>query len=271
MTPEDARQLDEIVRIVREVLGDGVVGVYLHGTTGADALRPTSDLDVLVVIDEPTTEAERRALVLGLAEVSGSPEPRGRWRPVELTVVRQSMVNPWRYPPERELQFGQWDRKRYLAGFVPAPEPDPDLAVLVSAALAADRPLLGPPAAAILAPVPAPHLRRSVVAGVPGLMAALEGDTRNVLLTLARIWFTLATGEIRAKDAAASWALEHLDDLAPADRVATGAVLTLARQQYLAGTHGETTWAQDQPAAEAAARAMVEAIDRLAAGVTPGG
>ena len=38
-----------------------------------------------------------------------------------------------------------------------------------------------------------------------------EGDDiRNGLLTLARIWSTLATGEIRSKDEAAGWALAHL-------------------------------------------------------------
>ena len=33
-----------------------------------------------------------------------------------------------------------------------------------------------------------------------------------MLLTLARIWCTLASGEIRAKDAAAAWALERLSE-----------------------------------------------------------
>jgi streptomycin 3"-adenylyltransferase len=40
-----------------------------------------------------------------------------------------------------------------------------------------------------------------------------EGDdTRNGLLTLARIWTTLATGEIRPKDEAADWALARLPE-----------------------------------------------------------
>jgi streptomycin 3"-adenylyltransferase len=39
-----------------------------------------------------------------------------------------------------------------------------------------------------------------------------EGDTRNGLLTLARIWTTLATGEIRSKDEAANWALARLPE-----------------------------------------------------------
>lgn len=45
---------------------------------------------------------------------------------------------------------------------------------------------------------------------MPDLLAELDTDTRNVLLTLARIWTTLATGEIRSKDAAADWALARL-------------------------------------------------------------
>jgi predicted nucleotidyltransferase len=201
----DIEQLDEVVRIVGDVLGANIVGIYLHGSTATGRTRPTSDLDVLAVVSEPTSEAERRALVTRIPEFSGSPEPKVRWRPVELTVVRQSAVNPWRYPPERELQYGQWDRERYLAGFVPGPEPDPDLAVLITAALRANRPLLGPPATMILAPVPLADLRQAVMAGVPGLVADLESDTRNVLLTLARIWLTVATGDIASKDQAAAW------------------------------------------------------------------
>ena len=45
---------------------------------------------------------------------------------------------------------------------------------------------------------------------VDTLLADLDTDTRNVVLTLARIWITVATGEIHAKDAAADWALDRL-------------------------------------------------------------
>ncbi len=250
----DEEQIAAVVGIVRDVLGDNVLGIYLHGSTGTGRTRPTSDLDILVVIRDPTTVDQRRALVTRIPAVSGSPEPRGRWRPVELNVVRQAAVNPWRYPPERELQYGQWDRARYLAGFVPGPEPEPDLAVLITAALAADRAVVGPSPAALLAPVPPQDLRRSVVAGVPGLLADLEPDTRNVLLTLARIWFTVATGEIRSKDEAATWAIERGS---PEVRE----VLALARSQYESGTHGDPEWARRLPAVRAAAQSMVDEID----------
>ncbi|MFJ5999055.1 aminoglycoside adenylyltransferase domain-containing protein [Streptomyces sp. NPDC092370] len=40
------------------------------------------------------------------------------------------------------------------------------------------------------------------MAGIPGLLEDLDGDTRDVLLTFARIRTTLATGRIKPKDAA---------------------------------------------------------------------
>ncbi|MCI0582291.1 MAG: nucleotidyltransferase domain-containing protein, partial [Chloroflexi bacterium] len=35
--------------ILREVIGDAVLGVYLHGSAVMGGLRPTSDVDVLAV------------------------------------------------------------------------------------------------------------------------------------------------------------------------------------------------------------------------------
>lgn len=55
--------------------------------------------------------------------------------------------------------------------------------------------------------MPAAGLRWAIVAGVPELLGEPATDTRDVLLTLARGRHTLATGEIRSKDAVAEWAV----------------------------------------------------------------
>lgn len=46
--------------------------------------------------------------------------------------------------------------------------------------------------------------------GLPELLGDLVGDERNVLLTLARMWRTAATGAFVPKDAAAAWAAARL-------------------------------------------------------------
>ncbi|MFF0448778.1 aminoglycoside adenylyltransferase family protein [Streptomyces sp. NPDC004609] len=226
-------QTEDVVHVVREVLGTDVVGMYLHGSAVSGGLRPHSDIDVFAVVRRRTTVRERRALVEELMEFSGERARRGPARPVELTIVVQSEVSPWRYPPNCEFQYGEWLRDAYESGGTPSPAPSPDLAPLITMVLSADAPLTGPPPGEILAPVPHEDLLRAIVAGVPELLAELETDTRNVLLTLARIWTTLATGALVSKDAAADWALERL----PA---AHRPVLAHARAVYLG--EDEESW-----------------------------
>jgi streptomycin 3"-adenylyltransferase len=251
----------EVVDIVRTVLGDGtLVGAYLHGSAILGGLRGTSDVDVLAVIDRATTQVERRDIVDRLLDISGRRARRGPARPIEVTVVQAAAIKPWRFPPTAELQYGEWLRDDYERGFVPAPEPMADLAVIVTMALrggaTGTAALVGPPAADLLDPVPADDLRRSIRAGVPGLLAEAESDTRNVLLTLARIWCTLETGDIRTKDAAAAWAADRMpiEHREPIDR---------ARRMYLDGVD-EDHWGGRWPAAEAAARWLAGACQTFA-------
>ncbi|MBV2363188.1 aminoglycoside adenylyltransferase family protein [Streptomonospora nanhaiensis] len=252
-------QAQETVAVLRRVLGPALAGAYLHGSAVLEGLGPHSDVDVFAVVHRPTTHRERRALVAGLLPISGAPA-----RPVELTVVAAADMRPWRYPPRREFQYGEWLRADYERGHVPEPRPDPDLAPLVALVLRGDRPLYGPPPADLLDPVPDPDLRRAVAAGVPGLLAELEEDTRNAVLTLARVWTTLATGEIRSKDAAAAWALERL----PAEH---RPVLARARAVYR-GEHPED-WSDLRPALRAHAEHVAGVIAALAPGAAdrPGG
>ncbi|CAL9666379.1 Streptomycin 3''-adenylyltransferase [Streptomyces sp. enrichment culture] len=244
-------RIQEIVGLVGGVLGPDAIGTCLHGSSVLGGLRPASDVDVLVVSGRRMDERERRALLGGLLGISGS---RNEARPVELTVVVQSEVRPWRYPPTGDFLYGEWLRAEYEAGKVPRPEPMPDLALLVTMALAGDHPLTGPRPAQLLDPVPHADLVRASVAGIPGLLDDLDGDTRNVLLTFARIWTTLATGRIRSKDAAADWALARLP---PEHRP----VLEHARRLYLDCHYCEESWSE-------ALRAQVRPhVDHVLAGI----
>lgn len=249
-------EAQDVVRLVRRVLGPGVVGAYLHGSAVLGGMRPHSDIDVFVVLRRPTTAEERRTLVgelLGISGVGARPVPA---RPVELTLVVQDEVRPWRYPPRCEFQYGEWLRDAYEHGEVPAPEPSPDLAPLITMVLLGNTALFGPPPGEVLDPVPHEDVERAIVAGVPELLADLEHDTRNVVLTFARIWTTLATGVIRSKDAAAAWALEQL----PAEH---RPVLARARAVYLG--EEEERWEDLLPRLRPHAAYVTGVIEELAA------
>jgi predicted nucleotidyltransferase len=248
-------QVADVVDAVADVLGPDVLGVYLYGSAVAGGLQHRSDLDVLVVVDREPDPDVRAALVSALLPVGRRAGRRAEDRSVELTVVVRSDLVPWRYPPRQAFQYGEWERAEYLAGYVPAPRPEPDLAVLLSIAVPHGVALAGPPIGALLAPVPAADLRRAMVDLIPRLDGELETDTANVILTMARVWATLETGEILPKDEAASWALDRAPSTART-------VLVRARAVYL-GEAGDD-WDDLADEVRAAADALLAAIQAAA-------
>ncbi|MBA2545344.1 MAG: DUF4111 domain-containing protein [Solirubrobacterales bacterium] len=253
---EDQKQLDRVERLVSGVLGPDAVGAYLFGSSVLGGLQPESDLDVLVVSKRQTTRHEKQRLVDRLLSISGRRTPHGRWRRVELTIVVESEIKPWRYPPRFDFQYGDWLRNEFENGDLSpwATTTNPDLSALITMVLLANMPVLGPPPGEIFESVPHADLVRAIVGDIDMLLADLDDDTRNVILTLARIWSTVATGAIRSKDSAADWALERLPE-------EHREPLARARAIYLG--NGDECWGDMQPRVRAHANHVVAEIKRL--------
>ena len=200
-----------MIELIDGTLAPSLLGAYLYGSAVDGGLRTDSDLDLLAVVERRLTDAERRAIVDGLLPLSGRATRPAAWRPVDLTLLVRDDVRPWRYPPRFELQYGEWLRPEFLSGDLePWPPKNPDVAVLVTMALERGEAVIGPPARDLLDAVPHEDVLRAMADGLPSLLDDLEDDTRNVLLTLARMWMTATTGGVRPKDVAADWAASRL-------------------------------------------------------------
>lgn len=224
----DQQQIDRALALVRAVLDSDLLAAYLFGSAVFGSLRPESDLDLLVVSKRGMTRAEKQRLVQGLLAVSGRQTLHGMWRRIELTIVVEGDIKPWCYPPSFDFQYGDWLRSEFEGGNVePWPTTvDPDLAILITMVMLANTSLLGPLPADTFDPVPNGDLLSAMTGDIDRLRGDIESDTRNVILTLARIWSTVATGVIRSKDAAADWVLDRLP-------VAHRPVLARAREIYM--------------------------------------
>jgi len=254
-------QVDRVVALVRDVLGPDLVGAYLHGSSVLGGPGPRSDIDVLVVSRRPTTRAERRRLIDAMLELSIHPRRPEVGRSLELTIAVHSDIRPWRFPPRRDFQYGDWWRTEFEAGELEPwqSQDDPDLAILITIALMGDAPLAGPPPADVFDPVPPADLEQAMLHSIDDFFAKFDTDTANTLLVLARVWMTLATGEIRRKDAAADWALARLpEEHRPS--------LARARAIFLGEDDG--VWGEALVEARACAEAMVGEIERARAGGT---
>jgi streptomycin 3"-adenylyltransferase len=256
-----AEQTRAVVEVVSGILGDSLLGLYRYGSAEAGGLRPQSDLDLLGVLARRTTPDERRRLIDGLGPTSRRGHRPEGWRPVELTLLVRDEVVPWRWPPRFDVQYGEWLRAAFDAGeLAPWPATNPDVAMLVTMVLQQSRPFLGPPASEVLDPVPSADLRRAIRDEVGPLLADLEDDTRNVLLTMARMWVTVATGAMVAKDAAAVWAAARLPD-------AEASVLRRAGGAYRAG--GDEGWGSHMGSARETAHRLADLVYREVDAVHP--
>jgi hypothetical protein len=124
-------------------------------------------------------------------------------------------------------QFSTWSTSRASAGWGVGS---------ASSAKATNRqkpPVHLRPPGEIFEPIPRDDYVTALVHGIDELIEEIETDTFNVVLTLARIWCGIVTGEVRSKDAAADWVLQRL----PSEH---RAALAEARALYLGDQEEES-------------------------------
>nr|WP_260885581.1 aminoglycoside adenylyltransferase family protein [Shewanella algae] len=216
----------QVQAFVEDILGESIIGIYLFGSAVVSGLRDDSDVDILVAVNEPLTLKQRKDLITQLMAVSGVVGNTQFIRPVELTIIAVSDVVPWHFPPQAEFVYGEWLRKELETGNVLSPVVDPDLAIVLKQVVDNSFPLYGKKATELFEPVPIADIHKAIRESLPTLLSEKEGDERNVVLTLSRMWLTAATGNIASKDVAAEWAEQQL----PPNH---SALLKYARNGYL--------------------------------------
>ncbi|WP_223168289.1 aminoglycoside adenylyltransferase domain-containing protein [Legionella israelensis] len=205
------QQIQQCFDLIKAILNNDLLGVYLFGSSIAGGLQKYSDIDLLVISNRSTTHDEKAKFVKNLLEISGI-YMKGERFPIEMTIIEKSQVSPWHYPPIFDFQYGEWLRSQFNDGII---EPwgsneMPDLAIMITQVLLASKTLYGANPHEILCKVPYTDYMLATLDALPSLMADIDTDTRNVLLTLARIWRTVETDTISSKPAAASWSIKQL-------------------------------------------------------------
>ncbi|EGT3573665.1 DUF4111 domain-containing protein [Citrobacter amalonaticus] len=234
-------QLEKVKAIIERILEEDLLAIHLYGSAVEGGLKPHSDIDLLVTTRVPLTTAKREALMQELLSVSAWPGTSTLWRALEVTVVVHADVVPWRFPPRREMQFGEWLREDIQAGKYEPAQQDSDLAILLTQARNASIALTGERADSLFEPVPQSDIRETFRQTLMLWQDSwdLQGDERNIMLTLARIWYSVATGGFTAKDRAADWLMPYLPD-------EHASLLATARLDYLGQV--SVDWAKIMPA-----------------------
>nr|WP_273793385.1 aminoglycoside adenylyltransferase domain-containing protein [Brucella anthropi] len=212
--------------VLRDCLGQSLQAAYLHGSAVNGGLRPDSDVDLLVICNQPLTPETGARLIDKLMRISGRhPAKPGTPRCLEVMIFLTQDLAALSYPAWCAFIYGEWLRNEFETGTVPQPHTDPEYTLVLAQAGQEAISLLGPERAQLLPPVSRDEVRRAIADALPGLLGNIQGDERNVLLTLARMWYTLETGKFTPKDAAADWA-------SPLVSSETAAALALGQAAY---------------------------------------
>ena len=224
-TPQLHQQITQVLWMTSELFGNQILGTYLYGSATLGSLRPDSDIDILIITNKELSTDVREALTKQLMNISGRGHNCEK-RPLEITVINQNDMIPWQFPPKCEYMYGEWLRSEMETGKIPQAHYDPDVAILLWQARKYSNVLKGVDAKKLIPCISIEDIRKAIQYSLPGLIASLKGDERNVLLTLSRMWFTLEIGEICTKDIAAEWVYSKLPkDMSP--------LLEIAKEAYL--------------------------------------
>jgi len=194
---------------IRAALEANLVGMYVRGSLAAGGFRPeTSDLDLLVVTEEPVGEMEFASLAALHEELRKSADPWGRR--IEIAYIDRPGLRRWeagrRYPTLGQGEVLAWAEHRsnwVLERWVLRER---------------GTTLLGPNPQTLVDPISS-HDLRSAARDRLRDWADWAKDPANpdwrlgpahkayVVETMCRARYTLARGELPSKEAAVAWAL----------------------------------------------------------------
>src|SRR5215472_6349812 len=110
---EIADLLSDIVTECTGLLGDGLVGIYLHGSLAMGSFNPSlSDVDFLVVTKNKLTPEKRKELAQAMIRLS----PHAPRKGLEMSVITQGELLDFKHPTPYEFHFSTDWIERYQDG-----------------------------------------------------------------------------------------------------------------------------------------------------------
>lgn len=196
-------QIQTFCQQASAVLGGNLVGIYLHGSLAMGCFNPArSDIDVLVVTQQPLSVEIKRQIIEQLLQISNAPCP------IEISFLILTEIHPfehpllfdlhysetWREQKKREIRDGTWqhwneERRR-----------DPDLAAHLTVTGYRGVTLYGKSPSEILPHVPGEEYARSILGDYRDAREGRLSNPMYFVLNGCRVAAYLSKGYVYSKD-----------------------------------------------------------------------
>lgn len=199
------------VQMSKEVLGENLVGIYLHGSAAMGCFHPQkSDLDLLVVVKGDISDAQKMRFMNEVVVLNEKAPAKG----LELSILKREFCKPFVYPTPFELHFSiahlQWFLKNPEDYIEKMKGTDKDLAAHIVITQHYGKVLYGDAIATVFGKVDKKEYIDSIWSDVEGARDDILSNPMYVTLNLCRVLAYLREDLILSKKSGGEWAIHAL-------------------------------------------------------------
>lgn len=203
--------LSEIKSVSSNIIGDDLVGVYIHGSYAFGCYNPhKSDIDYLVVVNSPMTEEKKLEYLTAVLRINEAATKKG----IEMSVVLRRHCENFTYPTPFELHFSNSHLRRISEDIVSYCREmngvDRDLAAHFTVTRAVGIKLCGEPIQSVFSPVPHEAYLDSIASDVENAASDIFENPVYVILNLCRVAAYVNDGAVISKADGGMWGLRNL-------------------------------------------------------------
>ena len=202
--------LDSFVQKSRTILGDNLVGIYLHGSAAMGCFHSQkSDIDLLVVVKKEILKEQKRRYMDMVVRLHKQAPEKG----IEFSIIRERACNPFVYPTPFELHFSV----AHLNWYQTNPEDymekmrgtDKDLAAHCTIIYHRGKTLYGKEIREVFGEVGKENYFDSIWQDIKNAKEEIEENTMYLVLNLCRVLAFKKDNLILSKKEGGEWGLEH--------------------------------------------------------------
>lgn len=208
---EYSNLIDDFVLQNQNILGENLVGIYLHGSAVMGCFNSQkSDLDFIIVIRDPVSNAAKRAYMDMVVELNRQAPAKG----IELSIVRENVCSPFVYPTPFELHFSiahlnwyQTDPDDYVKKMHGT---DNDLAAHFTIIYHRGRALYGKAIRDVFTEVSREYYFDSIWSDIENAQDEITENPTYIILNLCRVLAYSKENRILSKLEGGKWGLENV-------------------------------------------------------------
>lgn len=203
--------LENFVRQSKNILGDNLTGIYLHGSAVMGCFNSKkSDIDLLIVVNDDISNEIKMQYMDMVVELNREAPEKG----IELSIVKEAVCKPFVYPTPFELHFSiahlNWYQSNPADYVKRMKGTDKDLAAHFTIIYHRGKTLYGKEIKSVFSKVSSRDYMDSIWSDIEDAKEEIVTNTMYITLNLCRVLAYKRESLILSKQEGGEWAMNAL-------------------------------------------------------------